>query len=168
MSKIKTSNTERKYTMNFRKNHILSLMIVAALTSLGVSASETFAVAIPVNTKVKLTHPALPGPIVLSGTANIDVTGTTVDPGVFHMTGPHSSTVIIDWHPSTVDSTGRFRTRGQARAKFIDPATGSAVYISFYVKTKGRTNSVAKAMGKFRDYWTSTLGSHLRRGKYHH
>ena len=154
--------------MKSRKNYILSLLIVTTLASIGISASETFAVAIPVNTKAVLTHPALPGPIIVAGTANINVTGTTVDPGYFHMTGPSSAKVIIDWSPGTVSSTGRFAVRGSARAKFKDPATGLPVYIFFKVKTKGRTDSVARAMGRFGDYATSTPGAHLRRGKYHH
>ena len=153
--------------MKSRKNNILSLLIVVAMASIGTSATETFAVNIPVNTKARLVHPALATPVTVTGTANIQVSGTTVNPGTFNLSGPLGAKVLIDWSPGTIMAKGRFNVRGTARAEFVDPATGLIVYVSFEVVTKGRTNSVSRALGRFREYATSIPGSRLR-GKYHH
>ena len=153
--------------MNTRKKQILSLLIVGAMAVIGTSATEAYAVVIPVQTKAELSHPALPMPITLTGTANIQVIGSNVNPGNFYMTGPMGAKAVIDWSPGTVSATGSFTVRGSGRAKFKDPATGLPVDISFKFITTGRTDSVSRAMGRFHDYATSTAGSHLR-GRYHH
>ena len=152
--------------MKYTQNHLLSLLIVAALTSIGASATETFAVNIPVRTKAKLIHSSLPAPIIVTGLANVDVTGTTVNLGTCHMAGPLGAKVLVDFAPTKVNKKGRFIARGRARAKFVDPATGSIVNLSFSVVSKGRTDSIAKAAGRFRDV-AGSPGAHLR-GKYRH
>ena len=152
--------------MKSRKKHILSILIVTALVTIGTRASETFAVSIPVNTKARLVHPALPMPITVTGTANIDVTGTTVNLGSFNLSGPLDAKVLVDFAPTTIKKKGRFVARGRARVKFKDPRTGSVVRFSLRIVTKGRTNSVAKAIGRFRDV-AGPPNAHLR-GKYHH
>ena len=152
--------------MKSRKKHILSILIVTALVTIGTRASETFAVSIPVNTSANLVHPALPMPITVTGIANIDVTGTTVNPGNFHLSGPLNAKVLIDFAPTTIKKKGWFVANGQARVEFQDPNTGSVVSFSLAIVTKGRTNSVAKAIGRFRDV-AGPPNAHLR-GKYHH
>ena len=154
--------------MKSQKNHILSLLIVAGLVSVGSSARETFGVTMPVITKVQLRHPALSAPLTVAGSGDIVVSGTTVNLGTFHLTGPLHAKVLIDWAPGKIYKKGWFIARGQAHAKFVNPTTGFIEHIDFKVITRGRTNSVARAVGRYRDYATSVPGSHLRRGKYHH
>ena len=159
--------------MNTRKNQILRLLIVGALAVIGTGATEAYAVAvvIPVQTKAKLAHPALSSPLLLQGTANVQVAGGTVNLGSYTMIAPGIIGSVgeakIWWFPATVNPDGSFTARGRGTAKFINPLTGGTEFVSFCMITNGRTDSVVRAMGRFNDSSSSVAGSHLK-GKYHH
>ena len=153
--------------MNTRKNQILSLLIVGAMAAIGTSATEAYAVVIPVHTKAKLAHPVLPGPILLNGAANVQVAGGMIDLGTYFMTAPNGK-AKIKWYTTSVDPvTGKFIAYGSGYAKVIHPVTGAVERVYFRMTTKGRTDSVARAIGRFTHIYTSVPGAGLK-GKYRH
>ena len=152
--------------MNTRTNKILSLLIVGALATIGISATDASAAVINVQTKAELFHPSLPAPLLLHGTANVNVVGTTINLGTFHMTAPHGK-AKIKWRPATVDADGWFNACGSGRAKLINPVTGATEYVSFRMVTRGRTDSIARVKGRFTFTLTSVAGASLT-GKYRH
>lgn len=152
--------------MKTRKNHILSLLIVGALAAIGTSAADTYAVVIPVKTKALLQHPALPNSILLKGAGNVEVLGATVNLGNFYMTAPKAK-ALIDWSPTSLGPGGWFTAYGSGRAKFKNPATGAIEYVSFRMISGGRTDSVGRAVGRFKDIYSSVPGAGLE-GKYRH
>ena len=153
--------------MNTRKNQILSLLIVGVLATIGIGATETYAVVIPINAKALLVHPALPGPIVLHGAANVHVGGGMINLGTYFMTAPNGK-VKIKWHPTSVNPcTGKFTAYGSGYAKLINPVTGGVERVYFRMITEGRTDSVARVIGRFTHIYTSTPGAGLK-GEYHH
>ena len=153
--------------MNTRKNQILSLLIVGVLATIGIGATETYAVVIPVNTKALLDHPVLPGPIVLHGAANVHVGGGMINLGTYFMTAPNGK-AKIKWYTTSVDPvTGKFIAYGSGYAKLIHPVTGAVERVYFRMTTKGKTDSVARVIGRFTYIYTSVPGAGLK-GKYHH
>ncbi len=161
--------------MNTRKNQILSLLIVGALTTIGIGATEASAqvvlspvpvAVIPVDIKAKLAHPALASPLFLRGTANVRVVRGTINLGTYFMTSPRGK-AKIRWYPATVSPNGSFTAYGSGKAKVINPLTGAIERVTFRMVTSGRTDSVARALGRFKDVCTSVAGAGLK-GKYHH
>ena len=153
--------------MNTRKNQILSLLIVGILATIGIGATETYAAVITVNTKAKLDHPVLPVPIVLHGAASVHVVGGMINLGTYFVTAPNAK-AKIKWHPTSVNPvTGKFKAYGSGYAKLINPVTGAVERVYFRMITEGRTDSVARIIGRFTDIITSVSGAGLK-GKYHH
>ena len=152
--------------MKTRKNHILSLLIVGVLAAIGTSAADTYAVIISVKTKALLAHPALPNSILLKGTGNVEVLGATVNLGNFYMNAPKAK-ALIDWSPTSLSSSGWFKAYGSGRAKFKNPSTGAIEFVSFRMVSRGRTDSVGRAVGRFVDIYASVPGAGLK-GKYRH
>ena len=153
--------------MNTRKNQILSLLIVGAMAAIGTSATEAYAVVIPVHTKAKLAHPVLPGPILLNGAANVQVAGGMIDLGTYFMAAPNGK-AKIKWYPTSVNpANGKFTACGRGYAKVINPVTGAIERVYFRMITKGRTDSVARVVGRFTYIYTSVPGAGLK-GKYRH
>ena len=153
--------------MNTRKNQILSLLIVGVLATIGIGATETYAVVIPINAKALLVHPALPGPIVLHGAANVHVGGGMINLGTYFMTAPNGK-AKIKWYPTSVNpADGSFTAHGSGKAKLINPATGAIERVYFRMITHGRTDNVARVKGKFTYLYSSVPGAGLK-GKYHH
>jgi len=153
--------------MNTRNNQILSLLIVGILATIGIGATETYAALIPVNTKAKLDHPVLPAPIFLHGAANVHVAGGMIHLGTYFMAAPNGK-AKIKWYPTSVNpATGKFTACGSGYAKLINPATGAVERVYFRMRTEGRTDSVARVIGRFTYIYTSVPGAGLK-GKYHH
>lgn len=142
--------------MKSRKNHILSLLIVTVLASIGVSATETFAqttTTILANVRARLTDPTLSPPIILEGLGHIEITGSVIKPGTFNLTdvagpGGHAQ---ISWSTGTVHPNGRFRVIGQAVARWTDSSM-TVQYRHFRVVIRGRTNSASYLRGRFHDF----------------
>ena len=152
--------------MNTQKNQILSLLIVGVLATIGIGATDASAAVIPIKTKAKLTHPALPAPLLLHGTANVNVVGATINLGTYYMTAPNGK-AKIKWYPATVGPGGWFTAYGIGDAKVINPVTGATERVYFRMITKGRTDSIARAAGRFTHLYSSVAGAGLT-GKYHH
>ena len=141
--------------MKSRKNHILSLLIVTVLASIGVSATETFAqtTIIDVDVRARLTDPTLSPPIILEGPGQIKITGSVIAPGTFNLTdvagpGGHAQ---ISWSTGTVHPNGRFRVIGQAVAWWTDSSM-TVRYRHFRVVIRGRTDSAVRVRGRFHDF----------------
>ena len=152
--------------MNTRKNQILSLLIVGALATIGISATDASAAVIIVQTKAELFHPSLPAPLLLHGTANVQVVGGTVKLGMYYMASPDGK-AKIKWYPATVGPGGWFTAYGRGYAKVINPVTGATERVYFRMITKGRTDNIARAAGRFTHLYSSVAGAGLK-GKYRH
>ena len=152
--------------MNTRKNQILSLLIVGALATIGISATDASAAIITVNTKAKLMHPVLATPLLLHGTANVNVVGATISLGTYYMASPDGK-AKIKWYPATVGPGGWFIAYGRGYAKVINPVTGATERVYFRMITKGRTDNIARAAGRFTHLYSSVAGAGLN-GKYRH
>ena len=153
--------------MNTQKNQILSLLIVGILATIGIGATDTYAAVIPVKIKAKLAHPVLPAPILLHGIANVHVGGGMINLGTYFMAAPNGK-AKIKWFPTSVNpATGEFKAFGSGYAKVINPVTGAVERVYFRMTTKGRTDSVARAIGRFTHIYTSVPGAGLK-GKYRH
>ena len=154
--------------MNMRQKQILSLLIVGALSVIGVGATESYAqvVVIPVDVRARLSHPALSPSMRLVGGGNIRISGGRIDPGTFNLTdtsGPGRAQ--ISWSTGTIGPRGRFRVEGQAVAEWVDPS-GVVRYAHFRMSIRGRTNGTSRVRARFRDV-LGTVGAHLRGGCRH-
>ena len=162
--------------MKTRKNHILSLLIVGALAAIGTSASDTYASSptlapspcpvIPLKTKAKLQHPAVNTPVLLRGTGRATVVGRTINLGNFYLTG-RGGKAAIDWAPARIGRCGKFVAHGSGRAKVISPTSAPATHVSFRMTSRGRTDGVRRAIGRYVSVVSSMSGAGLK-GKFSH